>query len=45
MYAAAGALGYLGMGDNTKAAYHLDEVGKLDINHLGAASLRTFMKH
>ena len=36
------ALGYLGMGDKAKSAQHLAEVNKLDINHLGAASLRTF---
>jgi tetratricopeptide (TPR) repeat protein len=37
------ALGYLGMGDREKAEHHLAEVQRLDINHLGAASLRTFM--
>ena len=38
------ALGYLGMGNLNKAAHHLAEVNKLDINHLGAYSLRTFME-
>ena len=38
------ALGHLGMGNKEKALHHLDEVNRLDINHLGAASLRTFME-
>ena len=38
------ALGYLGMGNRKKAEHHLAEVNKLDINHLGAYSLRTFME-
>ena len=38
------ALGYLGMGDRGKAEQYLAEVNKLDINHLGAAQLRTFME-
>ncbi|MBR0047272.1 MAG: DUF5107 domain-containing protein [Bacteroidaceae bacterium] len=37
------ALGYLGMGNKEKAEKHLAEVNRLDINHLGAATLRTFM--
>ena len=38
------ALGFLGMGDREKAEKHLAEVNKLDINHLGAAQLRTLME-
>ena len=37
------ALGYLGMGDKEKAERHLDEVNRLDINHLGAYSLRSLL--
>ena len=37
------ALGHLGMGSREKAEHHLAEVNRLDINHLGAAMLRTFM--
>jgi len=39
------ALGHLGMGDQEKAKHHLAEINKLDINHLGAAALRTFMEN
>ena len=37
------ALGYLGMGEKEKAERHLDEVNRLDINHLGAYSLRSLL--
>ena len=37
------ALGHLGMGNREKAEQHLAEVNRLDINHLGAAMLRTFI--
>lgn len=37
------ALGYLGLGDRKAAQKYLDEVRKLDINHLGILALSTFM--
>ena len=37
------ALGYYGLGDETRGRHHLDEVLSLDMNHLGALSLNTFV--
>lgn len=37
------ALGHLGLGDKAKAQVHLNHVKDLDINHLGAAQLQTYM--
>ena len=37
------ALGYLGMGNKEKAERYLDEVNRLDINHMGAYSLRSLL--
>ena len=36
-------LGYLGLGETTKAQKYLDEVRELDINHQGVMALQTFI--
>lgn len=37
------ALGYYGMGDKAKAEKYLEEVKKLDCNHLGILQFRNFI--
>lgn len=39
------ALGNLGISNATKAEHYLDEVLKLNINHLGAYALKSFIDH
>ena len=39
------ALGYYGLGDNAKAEKYLEEVEKLDCNHLGILQFRIFIKN
>lgn len=38
------SLGYFGLGDADKGKHYLDEVIKMNINHLGALSLNTFVR-
>ncbi|MBR2154270.1 MAG: DUF5107 domain-containing protein [Bacteroidaceae bacterium] len=37
------ALGYYGLGNTAKGSHYLDEVQRLDINHLGAMALKRFI--
>lgn len=39
------SLGYLGLGDKQKALHYLEEVERLDCNHLGILALRTFIEN